>query len=401
MTDNLPPPIILPQELGPKAVEILKPEPSPVSSLRKVMNPYLADGIGAACDKSNSGPIRAAGADPAENMNTGLTSARNEKENVSTAPAKGAQTSKYSLYPPPTAGSGHDTSFLMNSSGDEESTARTTEMDSTSSVDRKQEKMAVEDGLNSSEGDKVGHTTDGTSHIMIPATTKSAPALSPVVESISPASVSPLEDSEYLTTETATVNSDEKTAGHSQRSNCGGDQRPQPSKLSIPAMKVDASCQVSPADSEEFFTAANTPAVPSEDPKTPQIIEDIAECSDDDLSGGPSSSDRDRDQARRLFDSQDQVVGNEPAAAWLGDPGRASIRAAYMELFDWSNMNILAALRSLCTRLVLKGETQQVDRVLDAFSTRWCQCNPRHGFKAAGAFTTPAPPITEYIPDLT
>ncbi|KAF4222585.1 hypothetical protein CNMCM5878_003623 [Aspergillus fumigatiaffinis] len=383
MTDNLPPPIILPQELGPKAVEILKPEPSPVSSLRKVMNPYLADGIGAACDKSNSGPIRAAGADPAENMNTGLTSARNEKENVSTAPAKGAQTSKYSLYPPPTAGSGHDTSFLMNSSGDEESTARTTEMDSTSSVDRKQEKMAVEDGLNSSEGDKVGHTTDGTSHIMIPATTKSAPALSPVVESISPASVSPLEDSEYLTTETATVNSDERTAGHSQRSNCGGDQRPQPSKLSIPAMKVDASCQVSPADSEEFFTAANTPAVPSEDPKTPQIIEDIAECSDDDLSGGPSSSDRDRDEARRLFDSQDQVVGNEPAAAWLGDPGRASIRAAYMELFDWSNMNILAALRSLCTRLVLKGETQQVDRVLDAFSTRWCQCNPRHGFKAA------------------
>ncbi|GFG09425.1 PH and SEC7 domain-containing protein C11E3.11c [Aspergillus udagawae] len=385
MTDSLPPPIILPQELGPKAVEILKPEPSPVSSLRKVMNPYLADGIGAACDKSNSGPIRVAGADHAENMNTSLTSARNEKENVSTAPAKGGQTSKYSLYPPPTAGSGHDTSFLMNSSGDEESTARTTEMDSTS-VDRKQEKMAVEYGLNSSEGEIVGQLTDGTSYIMIPTTTKSAPALSPVVESISPASVSPLEDSEYSIIETSTVNSGEGTAGHRQRSNSCGDQQAQPSKLSIPAAKADASSQASPVDSEEFFTAANTPAVPSEDPKPPQIIEDTAECSDDALPGGPSSSDR--DQARRLFNSQVQVVGNEPAAAWLGDPGRASIREAYMELFDWSNMNILAALRSLCTRLVLKGETQQVDRVLDAFSTRWCQCNPRHGFKAADVVHT-------------
>ncbi|RHZ49057.1 hypothetical protein CDV55_101043 [Aspergillus turcosus] len=379
MADNVPPPIILPQELGPRPVEIMKPEPSPVSSLRKVMYPYLADGTGAACDKSNSGPIRAAGADHAENMNTGLPSARNEKEDVSTAPAKGGQKSKYSLYPPPSAGSGHDTSFLMSSSGDEQSPARTTEMDANTSVDQKQETTAVECGLNSSEGEKVGQMAGDTSQIMIPTTTKSAPALSPVVESTSPASVSPLEDSEYPITETAN-NSDERTTRHGQRST-DRDHQAEPSKLSIPAVKADASPQVSPADSEEYFTAANTPAVPSEDPKTPQIIEDPIECSDDDLSGGPSSADR--DQARRLFDSQDQVVGNEPAAAWLGDPGRASIREAYMELFDWSNMNILAALRSLCTRLVLKGETQQVDRVLDAFSTRWCQCNPRHGFKAA------------------
>ncbi|RHZ52514.1 Sec7 domain protein [Aspergillus thermomutatus] len=386
MTDNVPPPIILPQELGPKAMEILKPEPSPVSSLRKVMNPYLADGIGPACDKSNNGPIRVAGADHAENMNTGLPSAENEKENVSTAPAKGGQKSKYSLYPPPTAGSGHDTSFLMSSSGDEESTARTAELDSTSSIDRKQERMAVEDGVNPSESEKVGQMADDTSQIMTAPTMKSAPALSPVVESISPASVSPLEDSENSITETATVNSDERTVGHPQRSDSCGDHQTAPSKLSIPAVKADASPQVSPAESEEYFTAANTPAVPSEDPKPPQIIEDTAECSDNALSDGPSSSDR--DQAKRLFDSQDQVVGNEPAAAWLGDPARASIREAYMEFFDWSNMNILAALRSLCTRLVLKGETQQVDRVLDAFSMRWCQCNPRHGFKAADVVHT-------------
>jgi Sec7-like guanine-nucleotide exchange factor len=102
------------------------------------------------------------------------------------------------------------------------------------------------------------------------------------------------------------------------------------------------------------------------------------------IEDGPTATDR--EQAQKLFDSQDQVVGSDPAAAWLGDPDRATVREAYMRLFDWSNFNILAALRSLCERLVLKGETQQVDRVLDAFSNRWCDCNPSHGFKATGKF---------------
>ena len=71
-------------------------------------------------------------------------------------------------------------------------------------------------------------------------------------------------------------------------------------------------------------------------------------------------------------------------AAWLGEPDvdRARVRMAYMELFKWQNLNILTALRDLCGRLYFKGESQQVDRILDAFSQRWCSCNPLHGFKA-------------------
>jgi Sec7-like guanine-nucleotide exchange factor len=95
----------------------------------------------------------------------------------------------------------------------------------------------------------------------------------------------------------------------------------------------------------------------------------------------PSATDREK--ARQLFNDPDEVVENEPAA-WLGDIDRAMVRKAYMELFNWTNMDILAALRSLCTKMALKGETQQVDRVLDALSTRWCECNPNHGFKAVG-----------------
>ena len=97
-------------------------------------------------------------------------------------------------------------------------------------------------------------------------------------------------------------------------------------------------------------------------------------------------TDSDRLQAKRIFDGDDPEVDRSKAAPWLGEarPERARVRRAYMELFDWRNLNILAGLRGLCGRLLLKGETQQVDRILDAFSIRWCECNPNHGFKATG-----------------
>lgn len=93
-----------------------------------------------------------------------------------------------------------------------------------------------------------------------------------------------------------------------------------------------------------------------------------------------------RIQAKQIFDGDETFVSKAKAAAWLGegDPDRARTRSAYMEFFNWQNLNILASLREFCGRLLLKGETQQVDRILDAFSVRWCDCNPNHGFKAKG-----------------
>lgn len=97
----------------------------------------------------------------------------------------------------------------------------------------------------------------------------------------------------------------------------------------------------------------------------------------------------DRVLAQRVFEEDEVLVTKLKAAAWLGEagPDRARVRRAYMELFDWQNLNVLAALRDFCGRLWLKGETQQVDRILDAFSLRWCACNPNHGFKATGTAT--------------
>ena len=98
----------------------------------------------------------------------------------------------------------------------------------------------------------------------------------------------------------------------------------------------------------------------------------------------------DRTQAQRIFEGDETLVSKPQAAAWLGEPDstRSRVRQAYMELFDWKDLTILAALRGMCAKLYLKGEAQQVDRVLDAFSTRWCASNPSHGFKATDVVHT-------------
>lgn len=105
----------------------------------------------------------------------------------------------------------------------------------------------------------------------------------------------------------------------------------------------------------------------------------------------------DRERARKIYDGNEDFIPKSKAAAWLGEVGavRQQILHIYLELYDFANLNILAALRVLCGRLTLKAETQQVDRILVAFSRRWCECNPNHGFKAVGACFL-APEASEY-----
>lgn len=47
-----------------------------------------------------------------------------------------------------------------------------------------------------------------------------------------------------------------------------------------------------------------------------------------------------------------------------------------MAHFDFKDMKLEESFRSLCSKLYLKGETQQIDRVLLQFSARFFQCNP-------------------------
>lgn len=143
------------------------------------------------------------------------------------------------------------------------------------------------------------------------------------------------------------------------------------------------------------FTSTSDVSEYRSPPSTPLIIE----TPDGGIAGSASSPDplsnasqnrlqdtTDKHRAQQILDNADEEIDSSSAGAWLGEAGaeRERVRKAYMELFDWSEQNILDALRGLCDRIALKGETQQMDRIMDAFARRWCECNPSHTFKSSG-----------------
>jgi hypothetical protein len=159
--------------------------------------------------------------------------------------------------------------------------------------------------------------------------------------------------------------------------------------LSLPIEGATLSPQVSNSDVSDYRSAPTTPlflkAKTSDFTKPDSPIVHVSHPS-----VSESRSRIDQEQAERIFENRDDVIDPTHASAWLGDPGpdRERIRKEYMKLFDWTNMNILAAMRGLCDRIALKGESQQVDRMLDAFAQRWCECNPSNGFKSSDVVHT-------------
>lgn len=145
---------------------------------------------------------------------------------------------------------------------------------------------------------------------------------------------------------------------------------------------------MSGSDVSEYKSAPSTPAI------TQNIIDPIVTVSPRFHISHPSISQGtdvgETEKTQKIYDHGEDDVDGRAAAAWLGEVGsdRERIRRAYFELYDFTSHNILTALRNLCSRLVLKAESQLIDRILDAFAKRWCECNPNHGFASADVVHT-------------
>ncbi|KAF9933382.1 hypothetical protein FBU30_005591 [Linnemannia zychae] len=83
--------------------------------------------------------------------------------------------------------------------------------------------------------------------------------------------------------------------------------------------------------------------------------------------------------AKRLFEEDESLMKREEIAAYMATPNAfyRSILVHYMSFFDFSGQRLDMAFRTLCQKLVLKGESQEVDRILEAFAGRYVACNPR------------------------
>ncbi|XP_018336775.1 brefeldin A-inhibited guanine nucleotide-exchange protein 1 [Agrilus planipennis] len=56
---------------------------------------------------------------------------------------------------------------------------------------------------------------------------------------------------------------------------------------------------------------------------------------------------------------------------------------AYIDLMDFSNVDIVAALRQFLEGFRLPGEAQKIDRLMEKFASRYCECNPNNGLFAS------------------
>ncbi|TPX36173.1 hypothetical protein SmJEL517_g01436 [Synchytrium microbalum] len=83
--------------------------------------------------------------------------------------------------------------------------------------------------------------------------------------------------------------------------------------------------------------------------------------------------------ARLLYENNLPDVPSEDTALILGkgDYFHVAILTAYMNMFDLKNLKLEEAFRRFCAALIMKGETQQQDRILMRLAQRYWDCNPQ------------------------
>ncbi|RMZ82226.1 hypothetical protein DV738_g1912, partial [Chaetothyriales sp. CBS 135597] len=152
-----------------------------------------------------------------------------------------------------------------------------------------------------------------------------------------------------------------------------------PGRIAEPAR---LSTKASASDVSDYRSAPSTPLVPEATLKASKSAFPSVHVSRPSLSH--SEMDWSQQKARKIYDNADDALDQSVAARWLGDAGadRERVRVAFLQLFDFSSLTILAALRNLCAHILLRGESQQMDRLLDTFAKRWCECNSKHGFRS-------------------
>ncbi|KAI1612388.1 hypothetical protein EDD36DRAFT_384015 [Exophiala viscosa] len=345
---------------------------SPVSSLRAFMDPYLAEdqlpSHGHRRTNSMQGFYTPTGPPPAFGLppeQVSLPKAGSHSRNQSHSSNKTLK----SHTKPPTLRVPHQQSFLADSSSAEEPFRRSVFGGSQLSDSERSE---LWNGRNVSD---VGLDPTTSANLLASPTPNPRQATirqgSWISDTVSPSSGMD-EDSR-----TGSIAHDEEPIPSNKR----------PKGLEMSRRNSESSQLASASDVSDYRSAPTTPMIvetPHEDSSAPSTSYV--------LPTGPRPLDQNaaKLRAQQIFDNTDDQVDSSNAGAWLGEAGteRERVRKAYMELFDWSNQDIIESLRGLCDRIAFTGETQQMDRVMDAFAQRWCECNPSHVYRSSDVVHT-------------
>uniref|UniRef100_A0A2K5U7R8 Cytohesin 4 n=1 Tax=Macaca fascicularis TaxID=9541 RepID=A0A2K5U7R8_MACFA len=83
-----------------------------------------------------------------------------------------------------------------------------------------------------------------------------------------------------------------------------------------------------------------------------------------------------QDIARFLY--KGEGLNKTAIGTYLGerDPVNLQVLQAFVDCHEFANLNLVQALRQFLWSFRLPGEAQKIDRMMEAFATRYCLCNP-------------------------
>jgi PH/SEC7 domain-containing protein len=103
-----------------------------------------------------------------------------------------------------------------------------------------------------------------------------------------------------------------------------------------------------------------------------------------------TDEERGRLLASEFIDGDQTHITSDKVAMFLGGPRHVNNAALryYMQYFDMRGLKLDQAFRELCAKLHLKAESQEIDRIIEAFSARFYDCNPNTVFGTPGVIHT-------------
>lgn len=87
----------------------------------------------------------------------------------------------------------------------------------------------------------------------------------------------------------------------------------------------------------------------------------------------------DPEEIAQFFHSYQDALDKTMIGDYLGDEDKhhRQVMYAYIDHLDFPQMSFLAALRKFLAGFRLPGEAQKIDRLMEKFAARYCECNPK------------------------
>lgn len=88
---------------------------------------------------------------------------------------------------------------------------------------------------------------------------------------------------------------------------------------------------------------------------------------------------REPEDIAKFFHSYEDLLDKTLIGECLGneDNFHKQIMYAFIDQLNFTQMEFLAALRKFLSGFRLPGEAQKIDRLMEKFASRFCECNPK------------------------